>query len=159
MEHYLQGFEGWQWVSHSGDYTWWNIQQCMVCVIAWSSSSTLCGEFTRCIHSTRIFSLLPHLTAAWLAQLDVCHILPSKGSWIQPPLKHCDLVLFSPLKKRIVWREGCALAKPGCPWCLTFALGRLENHSFFGRNPMLVTLNFTGSDLRALFNFSKCTAL
>ena len=33
----------------------------MVCVIAWSSSSTLCGEFTRCIHSTRIFSLLPHL--------------------------------------------------------------------------------------------------
>ena len=87
------------------------------------------------------------------------HILPSRGSRIQPLLKHCDLVLFSPLKKRIVWREGCALAKPGCPWCLTFALGRLGNHSFFGRNPMLVTLNFTGSDLRALFNFSKSTAL
>ena len=23
--------------------------------------------------------------------------------------------------------QGCALAEPGGPWCLTFALGRLEN--------------------------------
>ena len=27
--------------------------------------------------------------------------------------------------------QGCALAEPGGPWCLTFVLGRLENLSFF----------------------------
>ena len=27
--------------------------------------------------------------------------------------------------------QGCALAEPGGPWCLTFALGRLGNLSFF----------------------------
>ena len=27
--------------------------------------------------------------------------------------------------------QGCALAEPGGPWCLTFALGRLENLRFF----------------------------
>ena len=27
--------------------------------------------------------------------------------------------------------QGCALAEPGGPWRLTFALGRLENHRFF----------------------------
>ena len=95
--HYLQGFEGWQWVSHSGDYTWWNIHQCMVCVIAWSSSSTLCGEFTGCIHSTRKFSLLPHLTAAWLA----CSWMCARGSWIQPPLKHWPCPVYPSVRKQL----------------------------------------------------------
>ena len=27
--------------------------------------------------------------------------------------------------------QGCALAEPGGPWRLTFALGQLENHRFF----------------------------
>ena len=27
--------------------------------------------------------------------------------------------------------QGCALAEPGSPWCLTFAAGRLENRRFF----------------------------
>ena len=27
--------------------------------------------------------------------------------------------------------QGCALAEPGSPWCLTFVLGQLENLSFF----------------------------
>ena len=30
-----------------------------------------------------------------------------------------------------MYSQGCALAEPAGPWCLTFVLGRLENLSFF----------------------------
>ena len=50
--------------------------------------------------------------------------------------------------------QGCAVGEPGGPWRLTFALGRLENLSFFFHtNPMLNTLDFTGSEHSAPFNF------
>ena len=39
--------------------------------------------------------------------------------------------------------QGCALAEPGGPWCLTFVLGRLEN-LFFIQIIMLGTLDVTG---------------
>ena len=46
--------------------------------------------------------------------------------------------------------QGCALAEPGGPWRLTFALGRLDtNHT----NHMLGTLDFTVSEHWAPFNF------
>ena len=102
----------------------------MVCVIAWSSSSTLCGEFTGCIHSTRIFSLLPHLTAAWSALRSQPYSAKQRFT-DSASAEALALSCLSLLKKIIVWREGCALAKPGCPWCLTFALGWLGNCSFF----------------------------
>ena len=46
---------------------------------------------------------------------------------------------FFPLLRQEMYRknkrefefQGCALAEPGGPWRLTFALGRLENHRFF----------------------------
>ena len=40
----------------------------------------------------------------------------------------------------IIW--GCAVAAPGGPWCPTFALGRVENLSFFHTNHMLGTYGF-----------------
>ena len=36
-----------------------------------------------------------------------------------------------PDKERSDLDQGCALAEPGGPWRLTFALGRLENLRFF----------------------------
>ena len=73
--------------------------------------------------------------------------------WFSLRWSTATLSCLALLRKELFEGRAFSLAKPGCPWCLTFALGRLGNHSFFGRNPMLVTLNFTGSDLRALFNF------
>ena len=55
--------------------------------------------------------------------------------------------------------QGCALAEPGGPWRLTFALGRLENLRFFHTNHMLGTLDFTVSEHWAPFNFPQSTAL
>ena len=55
--------------------------------------------------------------------------------------------------------QGCPLAKPGGPWCQTFALGQLENLRFFRTNHMLGTLDFTGSVHWAPFSFSKSTVL
>ena len=55
----------------------------------------------------------------------------------------------------IAYYQGRALGEPDGPWRLTFALGRLENLSFFffHTNPMLSTLDFTGSEHSAPFNF------
>ena len=55
----------------------------------------------------------------------------------------------------IAYYQGRALGEPDGPWRLTFALGRLENLSFFffHKNPMLSTLDFTGSEHSAPFNF------
>lgn len=39
--------------------------------------------------------------------------------------------------------QGCALAEPCDPCCLTYAPGWLENLTFFPANHMLDTLNFT----------------
>ena len=50
--------------------------------------------------------------------------------------------------------QGCALAESGGPWHLNFALGRVENLSFFIQIIiMLATLDFTGSEHCAPFNF------
>ena len=48
--------------------------------------------------------------------------------------------------------QGCALAEPGGPWRLTFALGRLENQ-ISHTNHMLGTLDFTGYEHWAPLNF------
>ena len=41
---------------------------------------------------------------------------------------------------------GLCSIRPQCPWCLTFALGQLDNLSFFIQiNDMLGDLDFTGS--------------
>ena len=50
--------------------------------------------------------------------------------------------------------QGCTLAEPGGLWHLTFALKRLENLSFFHTNYILDALDFTSSELWALFNFA-----
>ena len=42
--------------------------------------------------------------------------------------------------------QGCALAEPNSPWCLTFSLVQLENLRFFIQIIMLGTLDFTGSE-------------
>ena len=42
--------------------------------------------------------------------------------------------------------QGCALVAPGGPCCLTFAPEKLENLSFFCRNHMQGTLDFTRSE-------------
>ena len=47
--------------------------------------------------------------------------------------------------------QGCALAEPGGPWCLTYALGRLENRWIFHTN--LGTLDLTISEHWAPFNY------
>ena len=50
-------------------------------------------------------------------------------------------------------KQGCALAEPGGPWRLTFALGRLKKSQIFHTNHMLGTLDFTVSEHWAPFNF------
>ena len=55
--------------------------------------------------------------------------------------------------------QGCTQAVPGGLWRLTFALGQLENLTFFITNHMLGTLDFTSSEHWAPFNFSQSTAL
>ena len=47
--------------------------------------------------------------------------------------------------------QGCALAEPGGPRCLTSALGQLEIF-LLSQNHMLGTLDFTGSEYWAPFN-------
>ena len=47
--------------------------------------------------------------------------------------------------------QGCALAEPGGPWCLTSALGQLEIF-LLSQNHMLGTLDFKGSENWAPFN-------
>jgi len=49
--------------------------------------------------------------------------------------------------------QGCALAQPGAPWCLTFALGRLENLTFFTQTIYWVSwiLQFQSSGLPSIF--------
>ena len=42
--------------------------------------------------------------------------------------------------------KGCSLAAPGDSWCLTFALGQTENLTFFHKNHILGTPDFTGSE-------------
>ena len=55
---------------------------------------------------------------------------------------------------RIPWlKQGCALAEPGGPWRLTFALGQLENLRFFTQDSVPGTLDFTVSKHWAPFNF------
>ena len=49
--------------------------------------------------------------------------------------------------------KGCALAEPGGRWHPTFALGTRKAY-FFHTNHMLGTLDFTGSEHWAPFNFS-----
>ena len=41
------------------------------------------------------------------------------------------VVRFARFNTFALYYQGCALAGPGDPWRLTFALGRLENLSFF----------------------------
>ena len=46
-----------------------------------------------------------------------------------------DFALFRSILEQLswatfIWQQGCALAEPGGPWGLTFALGRLENLIF-----------------------------
>ena len=86
-------------------------------------------------------------------QLDVCQRFMDSAS-----TEALALSCLSLCKKIIVWREGCALAKLGWPWCLTFVLGWLGSHSFFVEIRCWAPLKFTGSELLALFNFSKSTA-
>ena len=53
-----------------------------------------------------------------------------------------------------ILKQGCALAESGGPWCLTFALGRVENLRFFIQIIiMLGTLDFTVSGHWAPFSF------
>ena len=40
-------------------------------------------------------------------------------------------LLLSLETSKAMAKQGCALAEPGDPWRLTFALGRLENLRFF----------------------------
>ena len=51
-------------------------------------------------------------------------------------------------------KQGCALAEPSGPWWLTFAPGHLENLSFLIEIILPGTLDFTGSEHWAPFNFS-----
>ena len=56
--------------------------------------------------------------------------------------------------------QGCALAVPCDPWCLTFAPRCLENFLvLFGQKSDVGTPDFTGSIHWAPSNFSKSTAL
>ena len=48
--------------------------------------------------------------------------------------------------------QDCAVAEPGGPWRLTFALGQLENLSFFQTNHILGILDLTGSEHWAAIN-------
>ena len=41
------------------------------------------------------------------------------------------MTLFLILQQEMYDGQGCALVEPGGPWCLTFALGQLENLIFF----------------------------
>ena len=49
---------------------------------------------------------------------------------------------------------GCALAEPGGPWGITFALRRLESLRFFIQIIMLGTLDFKVSEHMATLQFS-----
>ena len=55
--------------------------------------------------------------------------------------------------KQQIILQGYALAKPSGPWHLTFALGQLENLSFFIQI-LCWAPNFTGSKHWVPFNFS-----
>ena len=61
--------------------------------------------------------------------------------------------LNNPKRALSKMNQGCALAEPGGPWCLNFALGQLENLRFLHTNHMLGTLDFTVSEHWAPFNF------
>ena len=57
----------------------------------------------------------------------------------------------------LLWGEdlqGCTLAEPSDPWCLTFALGWLENLTFF-----IQIICWAPKILRASFHFLYSTAL
>ena len=43
----------------------------------------------------------------------------------------CKALTNQEIYPQLVYSQGCALAEPSGPWCLTFALGQLENLSFF----------------------------
>ena len=58
----------------------------------------------------------------------------------------------NPSWERIHW-QGCALAEPGDPWRLPFALTRLENLYFFYTIICWTALDFTVSEDWAPFNF------
>ena len=75
-------------------------------------------------------AFIPHQTAAWSALSSQPYSAKQRFT-DSASAEALALSCLSLLKKIIVWREGCALAKPGCPWWLTFALGRLGNHSLF----------------------------
>ena len=49
-------------------------------------------------------------------------------------------------------RQGYPLAAPGCPWCLTFAPGQLENLSFL-KKPYAWHPGFHGFRALGSFNF------
>ena len=78
---------------------------------------------------------LGHVLKSFFACFPVCY----SANWLFP-----KSMLFSII-------AGLALAEPGGPWCLTYALGRLENCWIFHTN--LGTLDFTISEHWASFNF------
>ena len=55
-----------------------------------------------------------------------------------------------------VCMQGCYLAGPGDPWCLTFALGQQENLSCFIQIMMLGILDFTVSEQIQPFLLAPC---
>ena len=56
--------------------------------------------------------------------------------------------------------QGCALAEPGGPWRLTFALGRLENLRFFIQiicwEPLILQFQSTGLPSIFLYRLAMC---
>ena len=58
-------------------------------------------------------------------------ITKTRKSQILPKKKKRKHKKIYDFLKLVQWYQGCALAEPGGPWRLTFALGQLENLRFF----------------------------
>ena len=55
---------------------------------------------------------------------------PTEHLFLSFPTNACIFRLRNS-KIKVIYTQGCALAEPGGPWRLTFALRRLGNLSFF----------------------------
>ena len=83
-------------------------------------------------------------------EVSVCHSQNSFYWYLQLSIhRSCSFKVQCIYKNYSTVFQCSALAEPGGPWRLTFALERLENHT----NHMLGTLNFTGSKHWAPFYF------
>ena len=67
--------------------------------------------------------------------------------------------VFNGFMPSLTFEQGCALAEPGGPWQLTFALGGLENLRFFIQIIYAGHPRFTVSEHWAPFSFPYSTAL